>query len=206
MAKTVARLKSMNPEFKHYLFDDYDCRRFIAKYYDKDVLGAFDALVPGAYKADLWRYCVLYKYGGVYLDIKLSPVEGFRLKDLCTSNQYCKDIPESCVEGSVSLFNGFLVSRPCNPIMMNCIKRILENVRNRYYGTRDLEPTGPVLLGSFFHPSEQFDIKLVKGPPVSITYRDKTIFETYPTYRKELTFHSRVSHYGSLWKEKRVYK
>ena len=206
MANTVARLKSMNPDFKHYLFDDYDCRRFIANYYDKDVLDAFDALVPGAYKADLWRYCVLYKYGGVYLDIKLRPVEGFRLADLCTSNQYCKDIPESCVEGSISLFNGFLVSRPSNPIMMNCIKRILANVRNRYYGICDLEPTGPVLLGSLFHPSEQFDITLVKGPPISITYRDKTIFETYPTYRKELTFYSRVSHYGSLWKERRIYK
>jgi len=30
---------------------------------------AYDALIPGAFKADLFRYCVLFIYGGVYADI-----------------------------------------------------------------------------------------------------------------------------------------
>ena len=55
----------------HYLFCDSDCRSFIAREYPPDVLMAYDRLIPTAFKADLWRYCVLYKYGGVYLDAKL---------------------------------------------------------------------------------------------------------------------------------------
>ena len=54
----------------HYLFNDSDCRTFIMREYPPDVLIAYDRLIPTAFKADLWRYCVLYKYGGVYLDVK----------------------------------------------------------------------------------------------------------------------------------------
>ena len=60
----------------HYLFCDSDCRSFIAREYPPDVLMAYDRLIPTAFKADLWRYCVLYKYGGGYLDAKLE--WGFR--------------------------------------------------------------------------------------------------------------------------------
>jgi hypothetical protein len=70
MRESVELLKSQNPEFTHYLFDDADCREFIAANFDYSVLDAFDRLIPGAYKADLWRYCVLYVRGGIYLDIK----------------------------------------------------------------------------------------------------------------------------------------
>jgi mannosyltransferase OCH1-like enzyme len=46
-------LKKSNPEFNHYLYDENECRMFIKKYYQNDVLQAFDKLVPGSYKADL---------------------------------------------------------------------------------------------------------------------------------------------------------
>lgn len=58
----------------HYLFNDRDCREFIMREYPPDVLTAYDRLIPTAFKADLWRYCVLYKYGGVYLDVKYGGV------------------------------------------------------------------------------------------------------------------------------------
>ena len=40
---------------------------------------AYHALVPGAAKADLLRYCLIYEYGGVYLDIKSGAKELHRL-------------------------------------------------------------------------------------------------------------------------------
>ena len=60
MQEIVNKLKKQNPEFKHYLFDDNDCRNFIKKHFNKDVLQAFDNLIPGAYKADLFRYQILW--------------------------------------------------------------------------------------------------------------------------------------------------
>ena len=49
----------------HYLFNDSDCRTFIMREYPPDVLIAYDRLIPTAFKADVWRDWVLYKYGGV---------------------------------------------------------------------------------------------------------------------------------------------
>ena len=67
-------LNQVGEDCIHYLFNDSDCRAFILKEYPPDVLIAYDRLIPTAFKADLWRYCVLYKYGGVYLDVKYGGV------------------------------------------------------------------------------------------------------------------------------------
>ena len=71
MKENILNTVAANPEFDYYLYSDADSRAFIKKYYDDDVVAAFDSLVPGAYKSDLWRYCILYKLGGVYFDIKI---------------------------------------------------------------------------------------------------------------------------------------
>jgi len=63
-------LIKQNPEFEFHLYDDNMCREFIKTNFDEDTLFAFDNLKPGAFKADLWRYCVLYINGGIYVDIK----------------------------------------------------------------------------------------------------------------------------------------
>src|SRR5271170_2492662 len=42
------KLQLENPEFKYYLYDDNDCKEFIAKNFDKNVVDAYDSLIPGA--------------------------------------------------------------------------------------------------------------------------------------------------------------
>ena len=58
MKENLEKLKQQNPEFEFFLFDDDERREFIATHFEKDVLEAYDTLLPGAYKADLWRYCI----------------------------------------------------------------------------------------------------------------------------------------------------
>jgi hypothetical protein len=81
MKRNCERLQKQNPQFEYYLFDDADCLEFIQIHFDEEVADAFERLVPGAYKADLWRYCVLYVHGGIYLDMKMRCVGDFRLID-----------------------------------------------------------------------------------------------------------------------------
>ena len=69
MQQRVDLLKLQNPRFNHYLYDDTDCYEFIKNNFEEKVLNAYEQLIPGAYKADLWRLCILYIYGGFYLDI-----------------------------------------------------------------------------------------------------------------------------------------
>ena len=87
MKECVDKLKRDNPEFDHHLYDDADCRAFIKNNYDADVLNAYDSLVPGAYKSDLWRYCMLYKKGGIYLDIKFQCEPGFKLLEMALDDE-----------------------------------------------------------------------------------------------------------------------
>lgn len=61
--------KSENPDYRYYFFDDNDINCFINDTFDSTIRQAYNALQIGAAKADLWRYLVLYKNGGVYLDL-----------------------------------------------------------------------------------------------------------------------------------------
>ena len=40
-------------------FNDRACKNFIKQYFGPNIVKAYNKLIPGAYKADLWRYCVL---------------------------------------------------------------------------------------------------------------------------------------------------
>ena len=146
MKKSVDYVKHQNPEFKHYLYDDQMCGEFIKNNFHEDVYKAFNKLKPGAYKADLWRYCVLYIHGGIYMDIKFQPIQGFKLISIIDQEHFVRDLTES----GNGIYNAFMISYPKNPKLLEAIKKIVTNTQNNYYGEGPLSPTGPVLLKSIF--------------------------------------------------------
>merc|ERR1719461_1030400 len=56
------------PEYRHLVWDDTEVIQFLKEHFAPEVLQAFRSLKRGAHKADLFRYCYLYRFGGVYLD------------------------------------------------------------------------------------------------------------------------------------------
>ena len=64
--------KNLNPDIEFQLWDDNDIDKFIKNEFTENVYLAYKSLNPivGAAKADFFRYCVIYKYGGLYLDLK----------------------------------------------------------------------------------------------------------------------------------------
>ena len=144
MFESVNLIKNLNPRFNYQLFDDDDCREFIKNNFEERVLHAFDSLIPGAYKADLWRYCILYKNGGIYLDIKYRPLNNFRFITMTEKEHWVLDADKN------GIYNALMVCRPGNEILLKAINKIVENVKTKFYGNSSLEPTGPLLLSSFF--------------------------------------------------------
>jgi len=69
----ITHNKAMNLEFRFVLFDDREKDAFIEENFDADIRRAYNRINPsfGAARADFWRYCILYKQGGVYMDIKM---------------------------------------------------------------------------------------------------------------------------------------
>jgi mannosyltransferase OCH1-like enzyme len=212
MAICVKSLKEDNPEFEHHLYDDQECRQFIKDNYDETVLGAYDALIPGAYRADLWRYCILYKLGGMYLDIKYRCVNGFKLIALTEKEHFVNDWnpktrgEDICLDGGI--YNAFMICKPNNKIMKKCIDRVVQNVHNNYYGPNSLSPTGPFMMRDFFTPDEREAFELnhyARNGEVCIRYKLYKILEMYPQYRNEQKKTSQFKHYGLLWRKRAIY-
>jgi len=62
------------PEFEYYFYTDEMCDTFMKTEMveltgSQDIYTAYKRLPLAVMKADLWRYCVLYKYGGIYADV-----------------------------------------------------------------------------------------------------------------------------------------
>ena len=53
--------------------DDAAARATILEHCGVDVALAFDCLLPGAFRADIYRHCALYAFGGVYMDQVRAP-------------------------------------------------------------------------------------------------------------------------------------
>ena len=206
MNQKVALLKNQHPRFNHYLFDDNDCREFIKNNYDERVFNTYDKLIPGAYKADLWRYCILYKMGGIYMDIKLSCINGFRLIELTENEHLVKDRPIN------SIFNSFMVCKKGNLFLLKAINKIVENVKNNFYGSSALSPTGPEMLGKLIINNRyklNVDMQHYKNGGF-IIYKNRFIISTeYPEYNSErstLYDSIKTKRYDILWNERKIYK
>jgi hypothetical protein len=203
MKERVELLKAQNPRFNHHLFDDNDCREFIKNHFKPDVLQAYDSLIPGAYKADLWRYCVLFIHGGIYMDIKYMPLNEFRFINLIEKEHLVSDTD------NINIYNALMVCLPKNEILFKCIRRIVENVANKFYGNNYLDPTGPGLLANFVSTSDDtVDLKhsvLNDNNYKIIYFNDIPILKTYNNHIEEREKYSKKKHYSILWREKKIY-
>lgn len=59
-----------NPEYEQVLYTDAMGSAFMSEFMGGFAKYAYEMLVPGAARADLLRYCIMYENGGVYLDGK----------------------------------------------------------------------------------------------------------------------------------------
>ena len=62
-------LEKQNKGWKVKFYDDDQCLNFLINDFQnnninfkKNVIIAYNKLIPGAYKADLWRLCIIYEY------------------------------------------------------------------------------------------------------------------------------------------------
>jgi mannosyltransferase OCH1-like enzyme len=205
------KLQKQNPQFEYFLFDDDDCLQFIETHFDSDVVDAYNKLIPGAYKADLWRYCVLYIHGGIYLDMKMSCVGDFRLIELTKQEHYVKDRPQlAFMKNHIGIYNAVMIQEPKNPLMLDCIVQIVKNVENQEYGYSALYPTGPGMLGQLYQKKKEVyklpDLDLIHDTDrETIRYRNRTILEHYSQYRAEQLNHQNDLHYSVLWDKSSIY-
>lgn len=69
-SKVYENIKKYAPEYQHFIYDLNDCKAFLEKEFDPIVVNRYNSLKNISHKEDLFRFCYLYKYGGIFLDIK----------------------------------------------------------------------------------------------------------------------------------------
>jgi len=70
MKKSLETFYRINPGYKVKLYSGDDCIDYIKRYYDEEILEAFNTIKPYSYKCDLMRHLILYNEGGWYSDIR----------------------------------------------------------------------------------------------------------------------------------------
>lgn len=65
----IKKMKKRNPTYEYQFYDDLRIDNFIKDEYGTDIFDLYKKINIGAAKADFFRYAVLYKKGGIYLDI-----------------------------------------------------------------------------------------------------------------------------------------
>jgi hypothetical protein len=115
-------------EIERTISTDSDCFSFLQEFdkkYNTESAKYFEQEPDGRFKADLWRLCVLYEYGGLYSDIDQEPIEPI--------NKYLDlekiDFSTGLSTPSNYVYQGFLYAK--NP-KSNIIKKCLDVHLNRY--------------------------------------------------------------------------
>lgn len=200
-----------NPELNFHIYDVDKCKNFIKENFDQSVLNAFDTLNPIAYKVDLWRYCVMYKKGGIYVDIKLMPVNGFKFVNLLDKERFMLERDGSFWENNTfGVSNALIITKPGNQIFLDCIENIVENVNNKFYGFNNLYPTGPGLLGQiYFEYKKKYDdmdlffVGFIDGK-YTIQLEKKIILQSYSEYGTERLMGGQLP-YGQVYWDRNIY-
>jgi mannosyltransferase OCH1-like enzyme len=147
--KFINSWKNKNPDYDYYLFDKEERNEFIQKHFNNIIFDTYNNIIPGAYKADFFRYCYLYICGGITTDIDtlcIGKLNDFLLPniDFLTTIDFNNNI----YEGNHNLAGGTIIaSIPKHPILLNCINKIVYNIRNNVSLNGRLDFTGPGILG-----------------------------------------------------------
>ena len=131
----------------HIKFYDNDaCMRYISDHFPSQVYDCYCNLIPGAFRADLFRYCVLYREGGFYIDMSLTPE--CKLKSFLKADTQLLLVRDSCTDVN-GIYNAFMACERGNEVIRNVILRIVNNSGRepKLNRLKFLRYTGPMLLG-----------------------------------------------------------
>lgn len=131
----------VNPDFDYVFWSDARIRDYIQEHFDVRTLAAFDRLIPGAFRSDLFRYCWLFVEGGVYID-----------GDMTSQTPLSELLHPD--EGFVSaednkngfIYNAFMAAAPRHKIVAKAIELAVTRILADHYGNHALDITGPAML------------------------------------------------------------
>lgn len=203
----------LNPEYTYIYYNDIDGRKLLRENFSEEINYSYDILVPGAFKADILRYCLLYHIGGCYFDCKQIlryPIQTFIDKN--KTLVLCNDVIDN------ALLNAIIFSTKNNNILDKAIKDCSYNVIHKL-GKSPLDITGPIFLYKSIKKFINVDNLILKNnrPPdnfqdftndyinnnITIINDDKIIINRF--YKGYYENYLNTNHYGILFNNNEIY-
>ena len=209
--------KNLNPEYSYNLYNDSDMDDFVNNHFNGEIAECYNKLKIIVAKVDFWRYLVLYKYGGVYLDMD-SNIE----KPL---NELIRSTDEAIItaEGIPNLYVQWaLIFSKGHPILKKTIDLIINNIQNNSYPNDIHKMTGPTVYTEAINKihMEFFNNEIINHSQINkstdteyksgnICYRLYGIdYNTYFCFKHNLThlLYNNKKHWRTEEKEKNLLK
>lgn len=129
-----------NPSYSYQFFDDNDISKFIKEEFGDDILKQYTKLAIGAAKADFFRYAILLKRGGIYLDIDSRSSGSFDTWILPNDKAIISQ------EANPKLYVQWaLIYEKGHPFLQETMSRIMENIKNNRFPNNVHRMTGPTV-------------------------------------------------------------
>jgi len=139
------QIKKLYPDEEYHLYSGEELEKIIKNNFNDDVYVSYKKLRPYACKADLARLCLLYLYGGLYIDLNLyfmntipdlNKLEFFAFRDLSVMSKQ-----------SWAVQNGIMYSLSKSKVLKNAIDLIVKNCKEEYYGVQCVDVSATTVLG-----------------------------------------------------------
>jgi mannosyltransferase OCH1-like enzyme len=124
LLNAVNSWKKYSPEYSHNFFTDQECDEFMQKNFKGIVYNCYKKLGMGVMKADLWRYCIIYHYGGIYADT--DTVLLCNPNDIINNKNNLVIVPEN----NVHLCQWIFAAPPRNPILKSVIDLSVHRIQS----------------------------------------------------------------------------
>jgi len=155
------RLIELHPGWTYRLWTDEDNLAFVKAEYP-DFVDVFTGMPKNIMRADVIRYLLMYRLGGLYLDTDYEMLKPFDLVQYdCVLPIEDEGEPG---KNNLRIANSFFASAPGHPFFKAVIDALKANPP-RDPGANVLTTTGPHFISAVFHrlsPSERADIFLPK--------------------------------------------
>jgi len=195
----IRRMKKRNPSYEYRFYDDPMVDGYIKDEFEPEIYDLFKRINIGAAKADFFRYAILYKKGGIYLDIDSLFLK--KLDEIILPND---SAIISLGSHKKNYIQWSLFFEAGHPFLKKTIELMVDNLQNNKYPYDVHRMTGPTVY------SEAIRQCLEESP--NITYRqigvdyDKKLKFSYRMSKFFLYGVSRKNHWKSLSKIEPVLK
>lgn len=138
--RVIEHNKKVCRNCKFIFYNDNDCLDLIKNNFNDEIYNTYNKINPtyGAMRADFFRYCVLYLYGGIYIDIK-SKIN-YPIFKIINKNDICiLDIPRKDKEpwrlNSPTYEQWLLIFAPRHPYLLSMINLMCKYISEKYIPT-----------------------------------------------------------------------